>query len=84
MGGGGRKVGQKWGRKSLATEKKDVSPERDFQNAPVPLTITRVKKKLKNKPGLLERGGPRGDGEFKGWRISYSTLPVTAPPPIPR
>ena len=33
--------------RSLATEKKDVSPERDFQNAPVPLTITRLKKKIK-------------------------------------
>ena len=78
----GEKGWTKVGREESRDGKKDVRAERDFQNAPVPLTISRLKKK--NKPGLLDRGGPRGDREFKGWRISYSTFPVTAPPPSPR
>lgn len=72
----------KSGEGKVSRRKKRRSAERDFQNAPVPLTISRLKKK--NKPGLLDRGEPRGDGEFKGWRRSYSTFPVTAPPPSPR
>lgn len=82
-GEGGEKGWTKVGREESRDGKTDVSAERDFQNAPVPLTISRLKKKI-NKPELLDRGGPRGDGEFKGWRISYFAFPVTAPPSSPR
>lgn len=45
--------------------KKDVSAERDFQNAPVPLTITRLRKQ-KSKSTLSDREAP-GKGR---WRIN--------------
>ena len=60
----------KSGEERVSRRKRDVSVERDFQNAPVPLTISRLRNKQTNKQNKIEASALRSGRDTGRWRIN--------------